>query len=60
MITEAILVPIDKAETGFRRRYIVTNTGKQAFWPHDGDTITQNDISWLQSVKGWRATIQEV
>ena len=52
-MTKAILIPVGE------KHFVVTNVGKPAFWPHDGDIIRKTDIPWLVEKKGWHVEIKE-
>lgn len=52
-VTKSVLVHVGMDQ------YLVTNTGKQPFWPHDGDIISTNDAAYLRYVKGWNVTITQ-
>lgn len=40
--------------------YTVSGVGKTPFWPHDGDTISENDIPYIERTKGWRFVYNEL
>ena len=58
MIATATLTPVAERKHG-QRCYRVSGVGQPPFWPHDGDTIRENDIAWLKNKKGWLVEIGE-